>query len=69
MIEDEDVELLLADLLDIYGYDFTSYSKASLKRRIVRLVSIDKFPSFAERYAKQLGIFKLALYHLRFLIA
>lgn len=48
MIEDEDVELLLADLLDIYGYDFTSYSKASLKRRIVRLVSIDKFPSFAE---------------------
>src|SRR5215217_6814252 len=48
MIEDEDVDLLLNDLLDIYGYDFTSYSKASLKRRIVRLCSIDKFPSFAE---------------------
>jgi chemotaxis protein methyltransferase CheR len=48
MIEDEDVDLLLNDLLDIYGYDFTSYSKASLKRRIVRLYSLDKFPSFAE---------------------
>jgi chemotaxis protein methyltransferase CheR len=48
MIEDEDVDLLLNDLLDIYGYDFTSYSKASIKRRIVRLYSLDKFPSFAE---------------------
>lgn len=48
MIEDEDVGLLLNDLLEIYGYDFTSYSKASLKRRVVRLYSIDKFPSFAE---------------------
>ncbi|QRQ99943.1 CheR family methyltransferase [Dyadobacter sandarakinus] len=48
MIDDEDVDLLLTDLLDIYGYDFTSYSRASLKRRIVRLCTLDKFPSFAE---------------------
>jgi chemotaxis protein methyltransferase CheR len=48
MIKDEEVRLLLNDLLDIYGYDFNDYSKASLKRRIDRLLSLDKFPSFAE---------------------
>ena len=48
MIKDEDVHILLTDLLDLYGYDFTEYSKASLKRRIQRLFMLDKFPSFAE---------------------
>ena len=48
MIKDEDVTILLNDLLDHYGYDFTEYSKASLKRRIQRLFTLDKFPSFAE---------------------
>ncbi|TDE15471.1 CheR family methyltransferase [Dyadobacter psychrotolerans] len=48
MIEDEEIEILLTDLFDIHGYDFTSYSRASLKRRISRLYSLDKFPSFAE---------------------
>jgi chemotaxis protein methyltransferase CheR len=47
-VDDEDIDLLLTDLFDIYGYDFANYSRASLKRRIVRLCSIDKFPSFAE---------------------
>jgi chemotaxis protein methyltransferase CheR len=48
MIRDEEVEILLADMLDTYGYDFHDYSKASLKRRIDRLFTLDKFPSFAE---------------------
>ncbi|KAA0993655.1 CheR family methyltransferase [Dyadobacter aurulentus] len=48
MIEDEDIDLLLNDLFDLYGYDFTSYSRASLRRRIERLCMLDKFPSFAE---------------------
>ncbi|HWV30074.1 MAG TPA: protein-glutamate O-methyltransferase CheR [Dyadobacter sp.] len=48
MIEEEDIDLLLSDLFDLYGYDFTRYSRASLKRRIIRLCSLDKFPSFAE---------------------
>lgn len=48
MIRDEEVEILLSDMLDIYGYDFNDYSKASLKRRIDRLFTLDKFPSFAE---------------------
>ncbi len=47
-ITDEHVEQLLADALELYGFDFTNYSKASVKRRINRLFTIDRFPSFAE---------------------
>lgn len=47
-ISDEQVELLLSDLLEEYGYDFTGYSRASLKRRITRLYALDKALSFAE---------------------
>lgn len=42
------MELLLNDVLQKYGYDFMDYSAASLKRRINRLISIDRFPSVAE---------------------
>lgn len=48
MITDDQVEQLLTDALDLYGYDFTNYSKASVKRRINRLFTVDRFPSFAE---------------------
>lgn len=44
----EFIEILLADILEIYGYDFTGYSRASLKRRMIRLYELDKFVSFAE---------------------
>ncbi|MGV8877680.1 MAG: CheR family methyltransferase [Sphingobacteriaceae bacterium] len=47
-LNDEEIEVLLNDLLELYGYDFTDYSKASLKRRISRLFILDSFPSFAE---------------------
>ncbi len=47
MIEDENIDLLMNDVFERYGYDFTGYSKASLKRRVSRLYSLDKFPSFA----------------------
>jgi len=47
-VKDEEVEVLLNDLLEIYGYDFTGYSRASLRRRINRLYALDRFPSFAE---------------------
>jgi chemotaxis protein methyltransferase CheR len=45
---DEQVELLLNDALELYGYDFTGYSRASIKRRVLRLFSLDNFVSFAE---------------------
>lgn len=47
-MKDEEVEMLLSDLLEVHGYDFTSYSRASLVRRINRLLLIDRLPSFAE---------------------
>jgi len=48
MINDEELDLLLHDILEIYGYDFTDYAKASIKRRVNRLFTLDRFPSFAE---------------------
>lgn len=54
VIDDDQVEILLADVLEQYGYDFTGYSRASLKRRIVRLFTLDKQVSFAE-FRYQIG--------------
>ena len=48
MIVDEEIDILLDDLLELYGYDFSDYSKASLKRRIVRLYTLDKFYTFSD---------------------
>jgi chemotaxis protein methyltransferase CheR len=48
IVSDEEVDILLNDLLEVHGYDFTDYSRASLKRRINRLFELDRFPSFAE---------------------
>lgn len=52
-VQDNEINILLQDLLEKYGYDFTDYSKASLKRRINRLYALDKFPSF-ELFRKQI---------------
>lgn len=51
-INEEQLTMLLNDVLDIYGYDFIDYSRASLMRRINRLIAIDEFPSFAEFHFK-----------------
>jgi chemotaxis protein methyltransferase CheR len=45
---DADVEMILSDIFTAYGYDFTNYSRASLKRRIIRIITNDRFASFAE---------------------
>lgn len=42
------IELLLNDVFEQYGYDFTGYSRASLKRRVMRLFALDKFNNFIE---------------------
>jgi len=53
-IHNEELDLLLNDISTRYGYDFTEYTRASLQRRIQRLFTVDKFPSFAEfRYRLQ----------------
>ena len=63
-IINQQIETLLADALEKYGYDFTGYSNASIKRRILRLFSLDKWTSFAEfRHA----INNDAFYFIRFM--
>jgi chemotaxis protein methyltransferase CheR len=47
-LTDQQVDLLLGDLIDHYGYDFSDYSRASFKRRVTRLMDQDRFISFAE---------------------
>lgn len=47
-LTDGQIEIILSDLIEQYGYDFTNYSSASLKRRIQRLITMDKVVSFAE---------------------
>lgn len=47
-ISDNDLDLLLSELFAQHGYDFTNYARASLKRRVNRLLVIDRMPSFAE---------------------
>ncbi|WP_346238396.1 CheR family methyltransferase [Niabella insulamsoli] len=48
IVKDEEMEMLLTDIACRYSYDFTQYSRASLKRRLNRICVIDKFTSFAE---------------------
>src|SRR5690606_35159825 len=48
IVKNDDMEMLLKDISHLYGYDFTPYSKASLKRRLNRICMLDKFTSFAE---------------------
>ena len=48
IINDREMEQLLEDVFQIYGYDFSQYSKASLKRRLNRICLMDKLASFAE---------------------
>lgn len=47
-VTDEQLEMLVNDLLEVHGYDFSGYSRASLRRRVNRLLMLDSFPSFAE---------------------
>jgi chemotaxis protein methyltransferase CheR len=48
VVKEEELDALLNELFERYGYDFTNYARASLKRRINRLLIIDRLPSFAE---------------------
>ena len=45
---EEQIDVIIADALEQYGYDFAGYSRASFKRRVLRLYALDKIVSFAE---------------------
>ena len=51
-VSDEQLEMLLNDVFEIHGYDFSDYSRASLLRRVKRLLTLDRFLSFAEFHYK-----------------
>ncbi len=42
-ISDQQLEALIDEIHEYYGYDFSGYARASLKRRIERLIQLDKF--------------------------
>lgn len=48
VIKDQEIEFLIKDVYEMYGYDFSEYSRASFKRRVNRICLIERFTSFAE---------------------
>ena len=48
MIDDRQLDLLIDAVFEYHGYDFSGYSKASLKRRVDRLFQMDGFTHFSE---------------------
>jgi chemotaxis protein methyltransferase CheR len=52
MIEDIELETLINDIYEYYGFDFGSYSRASLKRRVNRIYQLDGFTNFYEFLSK-----------------
>lgn len=46
MLSDTEINIILKDLLELYYYDFTYYSRESFKRRINRLFKLEKYQSF-----------------------
>lgn len=52
MINDRELEVLINEMHEYYGYDFSGYSLASFKRRIDRLYNLDGFKSFTELLSK-----------------
>jgi len=52
MIADQEIDLLINEIYDYYGYDFGGYSRASLRRRIERIYELDGFKSFIDFLAE-----------------
>lgn len=48
IVKDEEIEFLIKDVHDLYGYDFSLYSRPSFKRRVNRICLHDHLTSFAE---------------------
>jgi len=48
MINDQQLDVLITEVFDHYGYDFGGYSRASFKRRIDRIYQLDGFTHFRE---------------------
>lgn len=51
-LTDEQIDLLLKEVMEEYGYDFNDYALPSLKRRLNRLYTLDKFLHFGAFHQK-----------------
>lgn len=47
-IDDQQLEVLINEVHEYYGYDFSSYSRASFKRRVDRLLQMDGITNFSD---------------------
>ncbi|NUY79847.1 protein-glutamate O-methyltransferase CheR [Flavobacterium sp. MAH-1] len=52
MTDERELDLLINEVYEYYGYDFSGYSQASFGRRISRLMEVDGFKSFADFLSK-----------------
>jgi len=52
MIEDVELEVFINDVYEYHGFDLGGYSRASLKRRVNRIVQLDGFSNFYDFLAK-----------------
>lgn len=52
MTEDRQLETLIDEAFEYYGFDFSGYSRASLKRRVDRLYQMDGFTDFGQFLSK-----------------
>lgn len=52
MVTDQELDILINELYENYGYDFSGYSKASFKRRVDRLYQLDGFTNFQSFLSK-----------------
>lgn len=48
MISEAQLELLVNEVYDLYGYDFSGYAHASFKRRVERFYRMDSYAHFQE---------------------
>lgn len=51
-LTDEQMDILLKDVMEEYGYDFSNYAFPSMKRRLNRLYTLDKFLHFKQFHQK-----------------
>lgn len=52
MTDERELDLLINEVYEYYGYDFSGYSQASFGRRVSRLMEVDGFKSFADFLSK-----------------
>lgn len=52
MVDDREIEVLINEVYEYYGYDFSGYSRASFRRRVERLYQLDGFATFGQLLSK-----------------